>query len=264
MRSGNRTFSTTRASTLIVALFTSGLIVILLACAAYALTPQWVNALVPTATAREALSWAVVQIPRLDDTATPLPTETATATATETTVPTATATFTSAPTDTITPSPTQAPPTLTPPASATNLPQVPTGTVGIPDGADIPSSGQYILVSINQQHLYAYQDGQVVFSFVVSTGSGNSTRTGTFPILDKIPNAYADNWNFWMPDWMGIYWVGNLENGIHAWPVLPGGGLLWSNALGSPVSYGCVVLSTDDARQLFDWAQVGTIVRIIH
>ncbi len=264
MRSGIRQSSRTKFPTLMIGLFTSGLIVILLACAAYALTPQWVNALVPTPTARDSISWAIVQIPRLDDTATPLPTETASATPTETTVPTATATSTAAPTDTPAPSPTPAPPTLSPTASATNPPQPPTSTVGAPGGVEIPTSGQYILVSIDQQHMYAYQDGQLVFSFVVSTGSGNSTRTGTFPILDKIPNAYADNWNFWMPDWMGIYWVGNLENGIHAWPVLPGGGLLWSDSLGTPISYGCVVLSTSDARLLFDWAQVGTVVRIVH
>jgi lipoprotein-anchoring transpeptidase ErfK/SrfK len=111
--------------------------------------------------------------------------------------------------------------------------------------------------------MYAYQDGQPVFSFVVSTGSGNSTRRGTFPILDKLPNAYADNWNFWMPDWMGIYWVGNLENGIHAVPVLPGGGRLWEHSLGTPASYGCVVLGVNDAQQLYDWAEVGTVVRIV-
>ncbi len=263
MPTRTRQSSSTRAATLVVGLFTSGLIVILLACAAYALTPGLVRALVPTPTASDPASWAVVQIPRLDDTATALPTLSPTATATETPIPTATATFTPAPTNTITPTPTEAPPTPTPTASATDAPPAPTSTGAAPDGTDIPSSGQYILVSISQQHMYAYQDGQLVFSVVVSTGSGNSTRTGTFPILDKIPNAYADNWNFWMPDWMGIYWVGNLENGIHAWPELPGGGLLWESSLGTPVSYGCVVLSTSDAQQLFDWAQVGTIVRIV-
>ena len=48
-----------------------------------------------------------------------------------------------------------------------------------------------IVVSISQQHVYAYQGGTLVYSFVASTGSGNSTRTGTFSILDKIPKAYG-------------------------------------------------------------------------
>ncbi len=65
-----------------------------------------------------------------------------------------------------------------------------------------------------------------------------------------------------MPDWMGVYWVGTLENGIHALPLLPGGGRLWGDALGTPVSYGCVVLGVKDAALLFNWAQIGTTVEI--
>ena len=253
MRSHNRHSSDLRAAGLVFALFTSGLILILVACAAYALTPELVNALVPSPTSDRAVSWAVVQIAKSTDTPTPLPTASPTATPTFTPEPTFTST--PLPTDTITPSPTPPPPTATIPPTATAAP---------PDTSTIPATGKYILVSISQQHMYAYENGQMVFSFVVSTGSGNSTRTGTFPILDKIPNAYADNWNFWMPDWMGIYWVGNLENGFHAVPVLPGGGRLWEDSLGTPVSYGCVVLGVNDAQELYDWAEVGTVARIIH
>jgi lipoprotein-anchoring transpeptidase ErfK/SrfK len=124
------------------------------------------------------------------------------------------------------------------------------------------STGKYILVSISEQHLYAYQDGQLVYSFIASTGMGNSTRVGTFHVLDKIPNAYGANWNIWMPDWLGIYWSGSLENGIHALPILPGGARLWSGYLGTPISFGCVVLGVDDALQLYNWVDVGTPVEI--
>ncbi len=258
MPSHNRRPSDLRAAGLFFALFLSGLILVLFACAAYALTPDLVNALVPSPTAGDPVSWAIVQIPKASDT--PAPTSTLIPSATATESPSPTATFAPQPTDTPVPSPT------VPPATPTTMDSAPVAaqTYPQPGQNDVPSSGQYILVSITQQHLWAYQDGQVVFSFVVSTGSGNSTRAGRFPILDKIPNAYADNWNFWMPDWMGIYWVGTLENGIHAVPVLPGGGRLWENSLGSPVSYGCVVLGVNDAQQLFDWAQIGTVVQIVH
>ena len=43
----------------------------------------------------------------------------------------------------------------------------------------------------------------------------------------KIPSAYGSTWNIWMPNWLGIYWSGGLENGIHALPILPNGGILW-------------------------------------
>ncbi len=257
MRSHSSNRSDLRAAGLLFGLFTSGLILVLLACAAYALTPGLVSALVPTPTFDSLPAWAVVSIPRANDTATASPTPLPSPT--DTPSPTPTPTFTPQPTDTETPSPTPPPPT----ATFTPEPPTITPTYAPPDTSGIPPTGKYVLVSISQQHLYAYQDSQLIFSFVVSTGSGNSTRTGTVPILDKISSAYADNWNFWMPDWMGIYWVGNLEDGIHAVPVLPGGGRLWENSLGTPVSYGCVVLGVDDAQQLYDWAEIGTVVRIV-
>ena len=138
-------------------------------------------------------------------------------------------------------------------------PQPSSGDESIPSTT---SSGKYILVSISEQHLYAYENGQLIYSFVASTGMGNSTRVGTFQVLDKIPNAYGANWNIWMPNWMGIYWSGTLENGIHALPILPGGGRLWAGYLGTPISYGCVVLGVDESLQLYDWADVGTPVEI--
>ena len=132
----------------------------------------------------------------------------------------------------------------------------------VPTGNQPSAGGKYILVSISEQHLYAYQDGQLVKSFVASTGMGNSTRIGNFSVLDKIPNAYGATWNIWMPDWLGIYESGSLENGIHALPILPGGARLWSGYLGTPISYGCVVLGVDEANWLYNWAEVGTPVEI--
>jgi lipoprotein-anchoring transpeptidase ErfK/SrfK len=124
------------------------------------------------------------------------------------------------------------------------------------------SAGKYILVSISQQHLYAYDNGQLVYSFIASTGMGNSTRVGTFNVLDKISNAYGATWNIWMPNWLGIYWSGSLENGIHALPILADGNRLWAGFLGTPISFGCVVLGVDNALQLYNWADIGTPVEI--
>ena len=120
-----------------------------------------------------------------------------------------------------------------------------------------------VVVDLSEQRLYAYLDNQPVFSFVISTGRGGGTATGNFSILDKDPNAWSAPWGFWMPYWMGIYFVGsNLENGIHSLPVLTSGVQIWGDAIGTPVSYGCVVLRPDDARQLFNWVNIGTPVQI--
>lgn len=131
-------------------------------------------------------------------------------------------------------------------------------------GSDAPATagGQYILVDLSEQHLYAYQDNTLVFSFVASTGMNNATRVGVFHIQDKIPNAYGATWNIWMPNWMGIYYAGGLENGIHALPILSNGSRLWAGYLGTPISFGCIVLGVDEAQELYDWAQVGATVEI--
>jgi LysM repeat protein len=142
---------------------------------------------------------------------------------------------------------------------------IPDPVIAPEPGSDspVPSGGEkYILVDISEQHLYAYEGNALVYSFVASTGMKNATRVGVFQVQDKIPNAYGANWNIWMPNWMGIYYSGSLENGIHALPILPGGARLWAGYLGTPISYGCVVLGVQEAQQLYDWAEVGTTVEI--
>ena len=138
-------------------------------------------------------------------------------------------------------------------------------TLIIPGAASAanPSSNKEIVVSISQQHLYAYENGNLLYSFTASTGEpGADTWTGSFRVLDKIPNAYGANWNLWMPNWLGIYWAGTLENGIHALPILSNGQRLWDGYLGTPVSFGCIILGVEDSQTLYDWADVGTPVYI--
>lgn len=130
---------------------------------------------------------------------------------------------------------------------------------------DVPpvyNGNKYILVDISEQHMYVYEGDVLVNDFVSSTGMNNATRAGHFSVLDKIPNAYGATWDIWMPNWLGIYWAGSMENGIHALPILPNGATLWAGYLSVPISYGCVVLGTYEAQWLYDWAEVGTPVEI--
>jgi lipoprotein-anchoring transpeptidase ErfK/SrfK len=133
-----------------------------------------------------------------------------------------------------------------------------------PVGGSRPSYGgsKYILVDLSEQHMYVYEGDGLTYSFVASTGINGGTRIGNFAVQSKIPNAYGSTWDIWMPDWLGIYWSGGLENGIHALPILPNGATLWAGFLGRPISYGCVVLGTYDAQVLYDWAEIGTPVDI--
>lgn len=177
-------------------------------------------------------------------------------------------TYTPSPTVTFTPTNT---PTITPEpiAQAEIILDTPTSEYVAPiaqnyhaEAPAVYTGGKYILVDISQQHMYVYEGDVLVFSFVASTGMNNATRVGNFSVLNKIPNAYGATWNIWMPNWLGIYWAGSLQNGIHALPILPSGAQLWSGYLGVPISYGCVVLGAYESQLLYDWAEIGTPVEI--
>jgi LysM repeat protein len=118
-----------------------------------------------------------------------------------------------------------------------------------------------IIVDISDQRTYVYSDGRLLWSFVSSTGvAGADTWRGNFTILNKIQRAYAATWNLEMPNWLGFYWAGSLQNGFHALPILWNGQRLWEGLLGQPASYGCVILSQEDSQTLYDWALIGDAV----
>ncbi|MBN1136005.1 MAG: LysM peptidoglycan-binding domain-containing protein [Anaerolineae bacterium] len=125
-------------------------------------------------------------------------------------------------------------------------------------------SGKRIVVDLSEQRMYVYHNGQLLWKWVVSTGRpGQETAVGHYKVLNKIPNAYAYTWSLQMPYWLGIYWAGSLQNGIHALPIQANGLRLWAGYLGQRVSFGCIILSTENAQTLYNWAEVGTPVDIV-
>lgn len=123
-----------------------------------------------------------------------------------------------------------------------------------------------IVVSISQQRTYVYENDQLIYEWVSSTGIADSpTWTGIYQILSHEPNAYAGNWNLYMPNFMGVYQPvpgSAFTNGFHGFPTRGGGQLLWENNLGTRVTYGCILLSDQHIQILYDWAEEGVIVEI--
>jgi tetratricopeptide (TPR) repeat protein len=120
-----------------------------------------------------------------------------------------------------------------------------------------------IEIDISKQWLYAWEGETLAYSFVTSTGlPGQDTATGHYKVLDKIPMAYSSIWNLTMPYWLGIYYVGSVQNGIHALPIRPDGSVMWAGLLGQRASYGCVILTNEAAQLLYNWAEIGTPVDI--
>jgi lipoprotein-anchoring transpeptidase ErfK/SrfK len=140
----------------------------------------------------------------------------------------------------------------------------PKAAVAAPAGlpAGVPARGKAIYVSISQQRMTVYSNGKAVYKWLVSTGLKNGTKAGAFRVQSKYPEAWASTWSLRMPYWIGIYYVGRIENGIHALPINKRGVKLWSGLLGRPASFGCVILGTQNAQTLYRWAPMGTPVII--
>ncbi|MGJ3238150.1 MAG: L,D-transpeptidase family protein [Anaerolineae bacterium] len=123
-----------------------------------------------------------------------------------------------------------------------------------------------IVVSISRQRTYVYENDQLLYEWVSSTGINTSpTWTGVYQILSHEPNAYAANWNLYMPNFMGVYRPvpgADFTNGFHGFPTRGGGQLLWENNLGQRVTYGCILLSNTHIAILYEWAEEGVIVEI--
>jgi lipoprotein-anchoring transpeptidase ErfK/SrfK len=121
-----------------------------------------------------------------------------------------------------------------------------------------------IVLSIKKQQLKVYEDGELLSKHPISTGIDRSpTQPGIFQVQTHQKNAYASVWDLYMPNFLGIYesWPGFM-NGIHGLPRLSNGQRLWANILGSPASFGCIILDLKDAKWLYNWAEDGVIVEI--
>ncbi|HET92128.1 MAG TPA: LysM peptidoglycan-binding domain-containing protein [Chloroflexi bacterium] len=127
-----------------------------------------------------------------------------------------------------------------------------------------PISGKEIVINIAEQRMRVYQDGSLLWDWPVSTGIASSpTYTGQFQVLDKNENAYASQWDLWMPHFIAIYRAGgDTYNGIHGLPTLSSGRRLWEGNLGSPASFGCIILGLEEAESLYHWAEIGVLVKI--
>jgi hypothetical protein len=168
------------------------------------------------------------------------PTNTFTPTPTFTLTPTPTATFT--PTETFTPTLTPLP-TNTPRPWPTNTPY------RYPD-----TSGRWIDVNLSQQMLYAYDGSTIVASFLVSTGvPAYPTVTGQFHIYMKLDSTLMAGPGYYLPNvpYTMYFYYGY---GLH--------GTYWHHNFGHPMSHGCVNMYTPDARWLYYWSSIGTLVNI--
>lgn len=129
----------------------------------------------------------------------------------------------------------------------------------------IYQSGVYIDVDLSQQKLRFVSDSKVVKSYPVSSGAPeNPTPTGSFKILNRAVSWVNGSGDF-LPYWLGFSGQakGLVTYGFHEVPYKAGQKEKRDfSQLGKPVSSGCVRLSPEGAKYLYEHSNIGTRVEI--
>lgn len=138
-----------------------------------------------------------------------------------------------------------------------------------------PVPNKRIVVDLDNQFLTAFENGQIKFQWLISSGMESApTSPGIYQILTHNDVAKGSSFTLcsaayscgqWEMYWfMGIYEVvPGLMNGFHGAVLLPSGQYLGGGNVGNPYTFGCVMSQNDNAKNLYDWAEIGTVVEII-
>jgi hypothetical protein len=105
---------------------------------------------------------------------------------------------------------------------------------------------KWIEVNVTSQKVTAWEGDVPVMSFTVSTGLPNTpTVLGKFNIYWKLTSTLMVGSNYYLPEvpYTMYFYAGYALHGTY-----------WHDNFGQPMSHGCVNLKTDQAKQLFEWA----------
>jgi len=167
--------------------------------------------------------------------------------------PTFTPTNTPTPTPTYTPTPTFTP-SKTPTPTITPTPRPNVAWTYSLDPEELADEGRWIDVDLGEQEVTAYIGAVDVANFSVSTGTAaHPTVQGQFRIWSKLPATDMTGPGYYLPDvpYTLYFYKGYALHGTY-----------WHDNFGTPMSHGCVNLYTPDAKWLYEFASVGTLVNV--
>ena len=128
------------------------------------------------------------------------------------------------------------------------------------------STSKRIEVDLTKQIAYAYDGVNLIYSFLISSGSWDRTPTGNFKIWTKVRAQKMSGGSkelgtyFYLPNVQNVMFFYNekyerkLGYSFHQ--------AYWHNNFGVPMSHGCINMTTADSAVLYDWADVGTPITI--
>jgi len=116
-----------------------------------------------------------------------------------------------------------------------------------------------IEIDLTNQKLYAYEGGEKIFDFLISSGKWGWTPTGEFTIWTKLRytlmtgGSQALGTYYYLPNVPFVMFFYNEDV-----PKMKGfslHGTYWHDNFGHPMSHGCVNMKTEEVEQLFYWAK---------
>jgi lipoprotein-anchoring transpeptidase ErfK/SrfK len=124
------------------------------------------------------------------------------------------------------------------------------------------SFGKWIETNLSQQRTILWDGNKKIKTYTVSTGkNATPTITGTYSIYMKYekhtmigvdPKTGKEIYRTPDVPWCSYFKGGYAYHGAY-----------WHNAFGTQVSHGCINMRISDAKELYDWAPIGTTT-IIH
>lgn len=124
-----------------------------------------------------------------------------------------------------------------------------------------PEGEQYISIDLSEQRLYAYENGNLANTFLISAARYPwVTRVGIHSVLAKIP-IIDYTWNYG-EDNPNNYSLGPTPWNLLIYPHHYIHYAWWHKNFGHPMSHGCVNVGLSNMVWLYEWAEVGTMVEV--
>lgn len=115
--------------------------------------------------------------------------------------------------------------------------------------------GKQVVVDLSDQMVYAYDNGVLMRTVVVSTGlPGTPTVLGDYNVYVKYESQTMSGPGYYLP---GVPWIMYFYQGysLH--------GTYWHNNFGHPMSHGCVNMPTPEAEWFYkNFVDVGTSIHV--
>ncbi|KKQ80080.1 MAG: ErfK/YbiS/YcfS/YnhG family protein [Parcubacteria group bacterium GW2011_GWC2_38_7] len=131
----------------------------------------------------------------------------------------------------------------------------------VTDVAELSGSGKTIKVDVSEQRLYAYDRGKLIKTFLISSGrKGFDTPIGKFTVFKKRPLVRM-SW-FYGENNPNNYDLPNVPSVLFFKGPYTLHGAYWHHNWGHRMSHGCVNISIENSKWLYDWAPVNSVVLI--